>query len=136
MFWKTKAFKVVELEWYEKLESTGFKDAETQKGERVLKQRATNSYRQANELERRTRLEYYLLLGNHVNNTEFPCELEKVVMNLRAEGYIISEIVKELIRLGTPRTRLTIRRIIRRWEAKWNIRKWSLKQRYLRRHTR
>lgn len=128
-FWRTKDFKVLAKAWDNKLEQTGFKDAEIElKTGRALKQRATNSYRQATELERTARLEYYCFLGYLVNNTIFPNALEKYVMTRHSEGASIQEIVNEINNGGISRHRRTIGFIIRRWQSKWGIRVWSLKQ--------
>ena len=128
-FWRRKTFKVTLQIWNKKLEKSGFIDAEVElKGDRALKQRATNSYRQASELERDTRLEYYCFLGYLANNTIFPNELEKFIMLKHADGHTIREIV-DMARLnGISVFRKTVMHIIRRWQMKWGIRSWSLRQ--------
>src|SRR5271155_1561759 len=95
-FWRKKTFKLLLVEWNKKLENAGFDDAEVQLEEdRALKQRSSNSYRQANELERETRLEYYCFLGHLVGSTIFPNELEKFILIMHSEGHTIREIVDE-----------------------------------------
>ena len=131
-FWRTKVFKVLSKEWNDRLKITGFIDAEIElKNDRALKQRATNSYRQATELERESRLEYYCFLGYLTNNTLFPTELEKHIMVRHADGATIKEIVQEISSRGISRDRKTVRRIIRRWQTKWGIINWSLKEMHL-----
>lgn len=125
-FWKTKAFLILSKEWDKRLKLCGFVDAEVNiKRDRALKQRATNSYRQASELERDTRLDYYRILGYLANNTEFTNDLEKYVMIKHSEGHMIKEIIEGL---NFSRDRRTIRHIIRRWQMKWGIKHWSLRQ--------
>ena len=125
-FWRTKQFQALSKTWELNLKRCGFQDAEVSlKGDRALKQRATNSYRQASELERDTRLEYYRILGQLTNETKFKNELEKKIMVMHADGHTIKEIVEGL---HISRDRKTIRYIIRRWQMKWGIRNWSLSQ--------
>ena len=133
-FWKSKKFKALYREWNKNLELSGFIDAEIQVAEeRTLKQRATNSYRQASPLERETRLNYYCHLGYLAHHTFFGNEIDKYVMIKHSEGATIKQIVEGLAAQGVSRGRLTIRYIIRRWEAHWGIRRWSLKQMNLKR---
>lgn len=128
-FWRTKDFKSLIRTWNKKLDESGFTDAEVElRDDRVLKQRATNSYRQASQLERESRLEYFVLLGQLAHNTSFNNELERFVMLKHAEGASIKEIVDEINQKGIGRDRKTIRYIIRRWQMKWGIKHWSLKQ--------
>lgn len=128
-FWRTSKFRCLNKEWNKKLKDSEFEDAEIDlKGDRSLKQRSSNCYRQATQLERESRLDYYLLVGSLANDTEFETELEKLVMIRHAEGATIKEIVEEIKRQGMPRERRNIRHIIRRWQAKWGIRSWTLKQ--------
>ncbi len=128
-FWRTKQFKVLQITWNKKLEKTGFDDCEVElKTGRALKQRASNAYRQANPLERESRLEYYCFLTHLVQNTIFPSELEKLVMEKHSDGHTIEEIVKKLNEKGIKRHRETISFIIKRWQVTWGLRKWSLKQ--------
>ncbi len=129
MFWKTKHFKLQAKIWNQKLEEVGFVDAEVElKGDRALKQKATNAYRQATELERESRLGYYRLLGHLASNTQFQNELEELVMLRHADGATIKEIVQEINSKGLSFHRQTIRHIIRRWQMKWGVKTWSLKQ--------
>lgn len=128
-FWRTKGFKSLSKKWNKVLEDNGFEDAEIElKEDRVLKQRSTNSYRQASQLERDSRLEYYCFLGHLANNTVFPNELEKFVMIKHAEGLTIKEILDEISLRGIKKHRRTIGYIIRRWQMKWGLKHWSLLQ--------
>lgn len=132
-FWRTKSFRHLSKIWNNKLKQSDFLDAEIELGsERALKQRATNCYNQASELERETRFEYYSFLGYLAQNTDFISNLDRIIMIMHADGATIKEIVKELDKLNMPRERKTVGRIIRRWQMSWGIRSWSLKQMYLR----
>ena len=132
-FWRTKKFKTLIVVWNKKLEESGFNDAEIElKGDRALKQRATNSYRQASELERESRLEYYSFLGYLAHNTNFIDEVEKLIMIRHSEGAEDKEIVEELKNIGVSRHRQTVSYVIKRWQVKWGVKNWSLRQRNLR----
>ncbi len=132
-FWRTKKFKTLIVVWNKKLEISGFKDAEIEvKGDRALKQRATNAYRQASELERESRLEYYSFLGYLAHNTKFEDLTEQLIMIRHSEGYEDKEIVEELKSMGCSKHRQTVSYIIKRWQMKWGVKNWSLKQRNLR----
>lgn len=144
-FWRKKSFKKLSKHWDEILEQSGFKDIEVDlKEERVLKQNSFNCYKQSCELEVGSKIEYYSLLGNKTYNTDkisekdkelslfsyymFPTEVEQVILCMHAEGALIEEIVQELKNKGQERNRKTIRHIIRRWQVKWGIKSWSLKE--------
>jgi len=131
-FWRRKSFKVLLTTWNRKLKSSGFDDIEQESKtgeERVLKQRsARKCFSQADDFEREMTLEYYLLLGHLVQNTIFPNDLEQSVMIRHSEGAKVTEIVDEISSKGIRRHKDTVMHIIRRWQTKWGIRKWSLKE--------
>lgn len=128
-FWRSRNFRQLAKTWNQKLEEVGFIDSEIDlKGDRSLRQRATNAYRQASELERESRLGYYRLLGYLANNEQFQNALEELVMQRHADGASIKEIVNEVKQSGLSRDRKTIRHIIRRWQMKWGVKTWSLRQ--------
>jgi hypothetical protein len=132
-FWRTKKFKTLTLVWNKKLEASGFNDVEFDiKGDRTLKQRSTNAYRQASEFERDSKLEYFCVMGYLAHNTKFENEVDKYIMIRHSEGAKQLEIVEELQNMGSPRHRETVSFIIRRWETNWGLKNWSLKQRKLR----
>lgn len=135
-FWRRRNFKLLSQTWNKKLEESGFQDAEVEiRGDRSLKQRAVNAYRQAPRLERETRLEYFMFLGYLAHNTMFPSQIEKYIMIRHADGATIQEIAFEIDRIGISRTTKTIGRIIRRWQMKWGVKSWSLKQMHLKKFT-
>lgn len=128
-FWKSKGFKSLSKEWELRLTGSGFSDAEEDsKGERSLKQRADNCYRQASSLERETRLEYFSVLGSLAHATEFDDDIEAFIMLRHSEGAIIKEIVDELEARGIKKFRKTVSYIIRRWQMRWGLRTWTRKE--------
>ena len=59
-----KSFKVLLTTWNQSLKKSGFQDAEVElKGDRALKQRATNSYRQVSVLSKKRNKIRVLLLS-------------------------------------------------------------------------
>jgi hypothetical protein len=134
MFWNSPKFKKIKFEWYEILEKHGFKDIE--KSSQELKQNAPNSYRQSHPLIVENKLEYYLLLGHHIElEPNFDSDIDKFVMECFSEGLSNREIVDELIRIGKKRHRETVRFIRRKYEHRWGICKWSDSQMYCSNHS-
>lgn len=141
-FWRTKEFKNLEDIWNEKLKDSGFLDHESDKG-KIKKNGTENNYLASDQLLREVKEEYHSQIGYFANNTDvlngekdlslfvyacFPNELEKLVMVRHSEGATIKEIVEEIHVHGLTRDRKTIRYIIRRWQMKWGIKSWSLRQ--------
>lgn len=123
-FWQTQAFKDLEQKWYGKLEEKGFKDEEkTIRGDRVLRQRASNSYRGASQVEREAKLRYYEILQCYAGREIFENSVDKLVMERRSNGIKIKDISEELRNKKEKCHRETIRFIIRRYEIKWGLRK-------------
>lgn len=120
-FWQTKEFKELQEEWNKKLSGAGFKDAEWSL---KLKQKASNSYRGANKLNRETKLRYYELLGIAFHAHVFEDPVEKLIMERKACGVTIKKISEELKILNEKRShRETIGLIIEKYEIIWGIRK-------------
>jgi len=135
-FWRTKNFRQLAEVWNEKLEASGFDDAELErKGTRTLKQRHT-VYLLSTSLERQTTLEYYIRLERLINRTMFPNELEKLIMTKYANGQFITEIARDLKDVdftfylkgnGIRSLRRIIACIIQRWHARWQLPYWNQK---------
>jgi len=131
-FYQTKRFKDLERCWDKKLLDTGFADAErTKNGQRILKQASSNAYRSANIQARETRAEYYRTICYNAYRTTFVKPIDRLVMTMLADGLTIRKIVGELLRHGIKAHRMTVSFIIRRWEHRWGIRYWTLKERNL-----
>lgn len=128
-FWRTKSFRILSKVWDNKLKESEFEDIETELkiGERVLKRRANNCFSKADDFKRETTLEYFLFLGHLAHNTLFPNELEKLVMIRHSEGKTYKEISVEV-----GRHRHSVEFIIKRWQTKWGVKRWSLQARGLR----
>ena len=121
-YYQTKEFLTLEKEWKDKLKESGFKDIEN--GQNQLKQRASNVYRQADEITREAKIHYFELLVAHVELNKFDNEIDKLVMTLKSQGKKIKEICEQLEKKGKKRYRRTVRLIIRRYETKWKIKLW------------
>ena len=122
-FWQTKEFKELEKEWYSRLKEAGFGDAEKEDSG-LLKQRASNCYRQEDAIRREAKMQYYILLGQALNQeTEFRDDVERFVMERKAEGFTIERISEELKNRNERCYRGTIRKIIQKYEARWQVKK-------------
>lgn len=123
-FWKTKAFRELEKVWEERLKEAGFKDSEKiNRSHRRLKQNASNCYRQAPEVLREAKLRYYELLGLNFYNETFENPVHKTVISMRKDGFKLKEISFYLKSNGKPNHRETIRKILRFYEAKWQMKR-------------
>jgi len=134
-YWATEEFKELSKEWDQKLENSGFKDEETTiDGERVLKQQASNVYRQADVITKEAKLKYYQQLSSAVQKDPPTDPIHKIIMTMTAEGATIKEIVKVLakkkyrLRAHGAIDRHTVGFIRRRYEMKWGIKHWNPKQ--------
>lgn len=126
-FWKNKQFKDLQKAWYERLFEFGFTDIE--KNENLM-QYSENSYRQANELERSSKLKYYTLLDQHIREKapEFDCSIDYYVMHKFARGLTNKQICELLEGMDKPRHRKTLMYIRRKYENRWEIRVWKPEQ--------
>lgn len=123
-FWQTKKFRELSEKWEALLAESGFVDAEKHSGGKsVLKQKATNCYRQASAVAREAKQRYFELLGAHFHKEEFTDDVEAFVMEQRSCGVKIKRICDELSAMDERCHRETIRGIIRKYEHKWGIKK-------------
>lgn len=123
-FWQTESFRQIDKLWREKLQESGFIDIESGTGK--LKQNAANSYRTTISEVIDGKLRYFELLGQGLNSeNDFKDELEKHIIQRRAEGFKIEEISSELKSYGLTRKthRQYIRRVIQFYERKWKIKR-------------
>lgn len=128
-YWRTKHFKAIQTEWYEKLKDDGFDDAEELIGEEMmLRQIAAHPYRGMDDLGITTKKAYYRFLSQRVQETQFESSIDYLILSLFSEGTKIHSIVKALEAVGDRRCRGTIRYTIRKWEMRWGLREYSLKQ--------
>lgn len=132
-YWQTRSFKKLEKAWNRKLRNEGFEDAEriidsVHGHQRRMTQRASNAYRQASEIERNNKSDYYRLLGLYTHDEEFTDQVDLLVMFWRSQAYKISRICEELELLGHRCHRQTVRFIIRKYEHKWAIKRWTPSQ--------
>lgn len=121
-FWKTQKFKALRSEWEERLRQSGFTDIEDEKGR--LKQNAGNSYRTTTAAIIEGKQRYYELLcqGYH-REKGFRDTVERIVMLLRSRGVKIEHISLGLRAVRERNHRDTVRKIIRRYEEKWRIKR-------------
>ncbi len=128
-FWKTQHFKALQKAWYRRLEESGFTDAEEMiAGELVLRQTAHHVYRGTDEITRGTKEDYFRVMASLVQEAEFSCEVDRIIMTRYAEGKKIKVILEELASMGKRRCRGTIRYKIRTYEMKWGMREYTPRQ--------
>lgn len=124
-------FKALQLYWYERLAKGGFKDIEKLKGEElIIAQPASYCYRNMDALTRFLKTEYFRCMAQLAldESTVFRNKIDRHIMIRHGEGAKIKVIVTELIELGTPRVRASVRFIIRRYEMAWGIKNYNHKQ--------
>lgn len=133
-FYESKEFREVEKHWNHILLETGFIDQEQlSRGERILKNDpGSHAYRLSAQSEIDSRLRYFETLSRLSRETIFPSLLEKIIMQMTADGKKIVDIQEHLLKNGRSLHRQTIRFIIRRYEHDWGLRFWTKKERNLR----
>lgn len=123
-FWKTQKFKSLKSEWEKKLRNSGFIDIEDERGR--LKQNAGNSYRTTVQVSIESKRRYYELLAQGYHKEKcFRDTVEKIVMLLRSRGVKITDIEKGLRSINQRSHHDTLRKIIRKYEARWKIKRRS-----------
>lgn len=128
-FWKSKDFKALQNEWYQRLEELGFQDAEQSiGGDLVLKQRSDHPYKGIDQFSREMKEMYFAILAQKVHEAEFRNEVDCLIMTWHAEGANIKSILQELTRLGKTRGRDTIRWTIRKYEMAWGLKTYTPSQ--------
>jgi hypothetical protein len=128
-FWETDDFKAQQKAWYRRLKDEGFNDAEELIGsELMLKQQAKWRMNEGNYITRCKKLEYFLVLGQHLLHAVYRNEIDKLIMTWHADGKTIKFMCEELKLRGSPRCRHSIRFIIRKYEMIWGMRVYTPKQ--------
>lgn len=128
-YWQRSSFDRLKDHWYSKLKNEGFVDLEKNVGkEPRLIQNATNVYRQAAQVVREAKMNYFNLLCQSLQEDPPKDRVENLILTRRSEGHKINDICKELKAVGESRYRFTVTCIIRKYETKWNIRKWNPSQ--------
>ncbi len=124
-FWQTEKFKELEKEWYQRLAEEKFPDVEKPMGEwGVLKQRASNCYRNNHQTEIENKRRFYELMAQGVHDElEFRDNVEKFVMERRAAGAKIKEICAELKQVNERCHRDTVENIIKKYVGKWQLKR-------------
>lgn len=131
-FWKTKDFKALQKEWYQRLEAEGFLDAEKLVGDdmKLIQtwQRCLAYSGGGDRLGWESKETYYTNLWHCVQAWIFDDAVEEMIMHRHADGRKLSEICRELESMGDSRHRHTVRLIIRKFEMKWGIKSYTESQ--------
>ncbi len=130
IYWKSSSFKALQKAWYQLLKDAGFQDAEKNIGDEMeLKQHAAYPLRHLkSDLDRQSKEEYFNLLSQNIQDTEFVNEVDETVLVLYSDGKKIKEICAYLNEIGEQRCRAAIRFIIRRYEMKWGMKTYTPRQ--------
>lgn len=124
-------FRTLQKHWYKILEDSGFKDIEKLvDGKLFLKEIAPHSFWYMDEFECEMRGEYYRAISKIAfdENTLYKNDVDRMILQMHAEGIKISAIMNALKMKGESKHRLSIRYIIRRYEMAWKIRHYTPKQ--------
>lgn len=134
-YWQTKKFSLIEHKWYEKLKKQGFIDEEKRLGaERVLIQRSSNAYRQSPRVVKENKESYFDLVMQGLHKFECDNPIDQIIMNQRSLGISIQEISAYLKKKKQKHQnhsyshRNVIRYVIRKYENRWGIIRWTPKQ--------
>lgn len=117
-FWQTERFKELQRKWNEKLRDSGFIDAER---DGKLIQNSANSYRTQIREVIENKQRYFELLGQWYHEEMFTNSVHNFVMRRRSEGISQKQISRELRDIGEINSHETVRKIIRYYEYKWQI---------------
>ena len=125
--YKGQDLKKLQEEWYKKLKDSGFKDIEDASEDLRANRKIKGSFHGRTAVQRKCKEEYFLRMSQIFAHPEtvFRNDLEKFVLKRYLEGALIRHIVDELLCLGTPKERKTIRIMIRRYEMDWNVRYYN-----------
>lgn len=127
-FWKTSEFKALQQAWYQRLQAGGFQDAEELIGDDlVLRQSASHVYRDDDPL-RHSKEEYYCIVAQKVQETQFPNDIDRFILTRHAEGKKQIHICRELEQIGVRRHKVTIKFKIRIYEMQWGLRTYTPRQ--------
>jgi hypothetical protein len=129
-FWQTQKFKELQKKWEEKLTESGFKDIEHSSGN--LKLKTSSGYRNhkcmMSQEEIDAKSEYYRVLGQRHHEEIYTDPVAFYVMDRKADGVSVVQIMKELKEQGLKNSWPTVRKILRCYEAKWGISKKKTKR--------
>lgn len=126
-FWKTKAFKNLETEWYEKLLKNGFVDIE--QDENFLRRMTADIFRKkVSDVTNANKASYYAIISSYVQEESFKDEADRIIMTMVSDGARIKSISCVLKSKGFKNNRATVRFTIRRYEMKWGIKTYEPQQ--------
>lgn len=128
-YWKKQDFKALQKTWYQRLEEAGFRDIECiVEGKYVLKANSFHIHKGEDPLILENKRIYFILISQRFEGESFGSEVDRLILFMYSNGKRIKEICEALARKGESRCRRTVRVIIRRYEMKWGLRKYSRKE--------
>lgn len=114
-------FKELCEEWYKKLHESGFRDIENQAGEMfVLKESGTSRrFKHLDAITREARLQFYDLVSQYTEETDFPNDLERQIMVLYGQG-MSQVMIQKTLKLQGHRCKIYYP--LYRWLRRWGLR--------------
>jgi hypothetical protein len=97
-------------------------------GERVLRQNAENAYRAIDQVRREAKESYFRLMSGFLANEIFSSIVHKYILIRICDGATIAGISRELESMGEISKYQSIRFVIRKYEMKWGVKNWKLKE--------
>lgn len=106
--------------WDEKLRASGFIDIEqTKNGTRVLKKSGTHSrFERSHVIVREAQANYYVLLHDKIQITQFKDEIDREILLLHADGMKQCEMKKKL---SVKLSRSTIYKKLYKYLREWGL---------------
>lgn len=128
-FWQTNQFRKLQNDWYERLKTTGFVDAEEMiSGEMQLKQFSGAAFRVnrgKEQLVRENIEAYFCQLGEKAHNQVYDNHIEEMIMQAYADGARVCHILQMLRENQTPRCRTTVFNIMRHYLNLWGMKNYN-----------
>lgn len=118
--WSEPSFKALLKEWNAKLAASGFKDIETDlNGKTILYKSGTERrYQSATEIVRQSKVEYFRILAQKMNETVIEDPIEFEILTLHADGVRQCEIK---LKLSKNLSRSTIYKKLYKWLKIWKL---------------
>ena len=137
-YWETSSFKALQADWYRRLKEDGFQDAErvvelpqpdgTTKTYLKFKRTSSHAICETTVEQKEQKEAYFRLLGQLVHVSEYESEVDRLILNMFADGERIKKIVETLALFGTSRGRDTVRWTIRKYEMRWGLKEYTQRQ--------
>lgn len=118
--YKTQEFKLLQREWYKRLEQSGFKDIEKESGAGLIMKRSGTEirYQKKDSVTRSAKERYFEILSEKVETTVFVDDLDRQIMSFLRDGMSKVEMTK---RLTKKIHRATIYKRMNKYLKAWGL---------------